>query len=151
LFSEKKLKNSQTYNRLLHQFQNLKKSFLLCTNFCVIIAVSDCSNWRLPYYASFAIISVWLAVSSIIMWTPVFVKRSNKKLFIDIGGTLFLLVILFAGLTYRYVLSVGILSTTLMRSAKSKSVPTLMISTTMALSVFPLLPVVEPYPRVYIV
>nr|XP_012235455.1 PREDICTED: LOW QUALITY PROTEIN: GPI ethanolamine phosphate transferase 1-like [Linepithema humile] len=113
--------------------------------------VSDCSNWRLPCYASFAIISVWLAVAAIIVWTPVYVKRNSKKLFIDIGGTLFLLVILFVGLTYRFALSIGILSTILIRKAKSKSVPTLMIWTSIALCVFPLLPVVEPYPRVYIV
>lgn len=116
-----------------------------------VYTVSDCNNWRLPCYASFAIISVWFAIAKIITSTPVFVKRNKKKLFIDIGGTLLLLVTLFVGLTYRFALSIGILSLILIRIAKSKNVPVSMIWTSIALCAFPLLPVVEPYPRVYIV
>ncbi|CAL1679696.1 unnamed protein product [Lasius platythorax] len=140
--------------------QNLRISLLQFVNIgfaCLLIimligyAVSNSSNWRLPCYASFAVISVWFAIAKIITLTPVFAKRSKKKLFIDIGGTLFLLVILFVGLTYRFALSIGILSLILIRIAKSKNVPAPMIWTSIALCAFPLLPVVEPYPRIYIV
>lgn len=133
--------------------------FLLIKNgFCYVIyliyfvyIVSDCNNWRLPCYTSFAIISIWFAIAKIITSTPVFAKRNKKKLFIDIGGTLLLLVILFVGLTYRFALSIGILSLILIRIAKSENVPVFMIWTSITLCAFPLLPVVEPYPRVYIV
>ncbi|KAL6423240.1 hypothetical protein ACFW04_010121 [Cataglyphis niger] len=114
-------------------------------------AISNCNNWRLPCYASLAIISVWFAIAKIITSTAVFVKRNKKKLFIDIGGTVLLLVTLLVGLTYRFALSIGILSLILIRIAKSKNVPVSMIWTSIALCTFPLLPVVEPYPRVYIV
>jgi len=116
-----------------------------------VCTVSNYNNWRLLCYATFAIISVWFAIVKIITSTPVFIKRSKKKLFIDIGGTLLLLVILFVGLTYRFALSIGILSLILIRIAKSKNVSPPMIWTSIALCAFPLLPVVEPYPRVYIV
>ncbi|KAL6264062.1 hypothetical protein P5V15_004141 [Pogonomyrmex californicus] len=112
---------------------------------------SDCSNWRLPCYASFAIISVWLTVVTVITSTPVFIERSTGELFIDIGGTLFLLIISFVGLTYRFTFSIGILSLILIQVAKSKDTPASMVWTSIALGVFLLLPVVEPYPRIYIV
>ncbi|XP_070158756.1 GPI ethanolamine phosphate transferase 1 isoform X1 [Polyergus mexicanus] len=114
-------------------------------------AVSDCNDWRLTCYTSFAIISVWFAIAKIITSTPVFAKRNKRKLFIDIGGTLLLLIMLFVGLTYRFALSIGILFLILIRIAKSENVPAFMIWTSIALCAFPLLPVVEPYPRVYIV
>ncbi|XP_011880603.1 PREDICTED: GPI ethanolamine phosphate transferase 1-like [Vollenhovia emeryi] len=113
--------------------------------------ISNCHSWRLPYYASFAIISAWLAITTLLTSTPVFVDRSTTELFIDIGGTLLLLVMLFVGLTYRFALSVGILLLLLIRVAKSDDVTASMTWSTLALCVFPLLPVVEPYPRVYIV
>ncbi|XP_071558894.1 GPI ethanolamine phosphate transferase 1 [Temnothorax nylanderi] len=113
--------------------------------------MSNCSNWRLPYYASFAIISAWLAVNTIMTSMPVFSERSTSELCIDIGGTLVLLVLLFVGLTYRFAFSIGILLLMLIRASKSEDVPASMIWTSLALCVFPLLPVVEPDPRVYIV
>ncbi|XP_032672659.1 GPI ethanolamine phosphate transferase 1 [Odontomachus brunneus] len=114
--------------------------------------VSDCGSWRLPCYASFAIISVWLAVASMITSTPVFAIKNERKLLIEIGGTLFLLVMLFIGLTYRFVLSIGMLSTILIRRMQSENAQSpMLLWTSLALCVFPLLPVVEPYPRVYIV
>ncbi|XP_011137878.1 GPI ethanolamine phosphate transferase 1 isoform X1 [Harpegnathos saltator] len=114
--------------------------------------VSDCGNWRLPCYASFAIISVWLAVNTLITSTPVFVVKNKRQLFIEIGGTLFLLMTLFFGLTYRLALSIGMLSTVLIRKIQSGNLQSPMfLWTSLALCVFPLLPVVEPYPRVYIV
>ncbi|XP_020293464.1 GPI ethanolamine phosphate transferase 1 isoform X2 [Pseudomyrmex gracilis] len=134
----------------LSQLTNIGFAVLLMITLVSHI-VSDCNNWRLPCYAMFAIISVWFAVITLITSTPVFVKRSNRKLSIDIGGTLFLLSILFVGLTYRFALSVGVLSSVLIRKAKAKRVPPLMVFTSVALCVFPLLPVVEPYPRVYVV
>ncbi|XP_072767343.1 GPI ethanolamine phosphate transferase 1 [Anoplolepis gracilipes] len=133
----------------LLQFVNIGFASLLII-MLIKHAVSD-YNWRLPCYTSFAIISVWFAVTKIITLMPVFAKRSRKKLFIEVGGTLLLLVILFVGLTHRFVLSIGILSLILIQIAKSQNVPASMIWTSIALCVFPLLPVVEPYPRVYIV
>ncbi|EFN65621.1 GPI ethanolamine phosphate transferase 1 [Camponotus floridanus] len=132
------------------QFVNIGFASLLII-ILIRYTVSNYNNWRLLCYAAFAIISVWFAIVKIITSTPVFIKRSKKKLFIDIGGTLLLLVILFVGLTYRFALSIGILSLILIRIAKSKNVSPPMIWTSIALCVFPLLPVVEPYPRVYIV
>lgn len=122
--------------------------FHLC---CILLTVSDCNNWRLPCYASFAIISAWLAIVTLITSTPVFAKESTNEIYIDIGGTLLLLVILFIGLTYRFAFSIGILSLMLIRLVKSESIPASMVWTSIALCVFPFLPVVEPYPRVYIV
>ncbi|KYN03627.1 PREDICTED: GPI ethanolamine phosphate transferase 1 [Cyphomyrmex costatus] len=113
--------------------------------------MSNCNNWRLPCYATFAIISAWLAVTTYITSTPVFTDTSTQTLVIDIGGTLLLLVIIFAGLTYRFAFSIGILLLLLIRVIKSEDIPTSMIWTSIALCVFPLLPVVEPYSNIYIV
>ncbi|XP_029154828.1 GPI ethanolamine phosphate transferase 1-like isoform X2 [Nylanderia fulva] len=115
-----------------------------------LVNVSDYRNWRLPFFTCISIFSIWLGFTKISTLTPVFIK-SKKKLSLDIGGTLLLLVILFVGLTYRFALSIGVLSIILIRIAKSKNVPAPMIWTSIALCVFPLLPVVEPYPRNYIV
>ncbi|EZA60656.1 hypothetical protein DMN91_007484 [Ooceraea biroi] len=141
----------------------LRISLLLLTNIgfasLLIITlinyiVSDCRNWRLPCYASFAIISVWFAIVAIITSTPVVEAsrwRSRWKFFMEIGGTLFLLVMLFIGLSYRFALSIGMLSTILIQGAQLKSIQAPMLWTSLALSVFPLFPVVEPHPRVYVV
>lgn len=69
----------------------------------------------------------------------------------EIGGTLFLLVTLFIGLSHRFALSMGMLSTIFIQTARLKNMEPPMFFTSLALCVFPLLPVVEPYPRVYIV
>ncbi|XP_014480211.1 PREDICTED: GPI ethanolamine phosphate transferase 1 isoform X2 [Dinoponera quadriceps] len=125
-------------------------SLLIITLICHI--VSNCGSWRLPCYASFAIISVWIAVTTVITSTPVFVVRNKRKLLVEIGGMLFLLAILYIGLTYRFALSIGMLSTILIRRVQSQHAQSpVFLSTSLALCVFPLLPVVEPYPRVYIV
>lgn len=113
--------------------------------------MSTCNNWRLPSYASLAIISAWLAVTTLITSTPVFVERDTTKLVINIGGTLLLLLMLFIGLTHRFAFSIGIILLMLIRVAKSKDVSASIVWTSLGLCVFPFLPVVEPYPRVYIV
>lgn len=131
-----------------------------CNNFCVkrtfyynqsLLTVSDCNNWRLPCYISLAIISTWIAVITLITSTPVLVERSTSDLFIDIGGTILLLVLLFIGLTYRFAFSINILLLILLRAIKSEDVSAAMVWTSLGLCVFPLLPVVEPSPRIYIV
>ncbi|KAL0130778.1 hypothetical protein PUN28_002415 [Cardiocondyla obscurior] len=113
--------------------------------------MSDCGNWRLPCYATFALISAWLAITTLLKSTSAFEEENTMKLLVDTGGILLLLVILFIGLTYRFAFSIGILIFVLIRVVKSDNAPTFMIWTSLALCIFPLLPVVEPYPRIYIV
>lgn len=75
----------------------------------------------------------------------------NKKTWIEITGTMFLLIVMFAALTYRSALSVGMLCIALVQRVSFKSDQCLLFWTALCLSVFPLLPVVEPYPRIYVV
>lgn len=139
------------------QHQSSQKSTLVNIGFASLLALiwishimSNCDNWRLPCYESLAIISVWLTAATFITSTPLF-DTNTENLYINIGGTVLLLVMLFIGFTYRFTLSIGILLLMLIRLIKSESVPAFMVWTSLALAVFPLLPVVEPYPRVYIV
>lgn len=83
--------------------------------------------------------------------TAEFIERDTTKLVINIGGTLLLLLMLFIGLTHRFAFSIGILLLILIRVAKSKDVSAPMVWSSLGLCVFPFLPVVEPFPRVYIV
>ncbi|XP_076164323.1 GPI ethanolamine phosphate transferase 1 isoform X2 [Ptiloglossa arizonensis] len=112
--------------------------------------VSDCRNWRLPCYGSLATISFWFAIRSIIMYSIKLRFQNDKHLWVKVIGIILLLAIIFMGLTYRFILSVGILCTALIQNMILKKTRNF-CWTAVFLAVFPLLPVVEPYPRIYIV
>ncbi|KAG7200113.1 hypothetical protein KM043_000557 [Ampulex compressa] len=113
--------------------------------------VSECENWRLLYYASIAIISLWLAVQNAIICSAKLIPRGGKEALMESTGVIFLLAIMYAGLTYRYMLSIGMLCTTLLQSVLFQNASPSLFWTGLLLAIFPLLPAVEPYPRVYIV
>ncbi|XP_076234121.1 GPI ethanolamine phosphate transferase 1 [Calliopsis andreniformis] len=123
---------------------------------CILITifishkVSGCSYWRLPYYTSLAVTSLWLAVRSTIIYSIKLKMHSNKYFWIEVAGTTFLLLTMFLGLMYRSVLSIGMLCTAFIQKLMFKESRNF-LWTALFLAIFPLLPVVEPYPRVYIV
>lgn len=113
--------------------------------------VSGCNNWRLPCYAFLATISSWLAIRSIIMYAVKLKVCNNKYYWTIIAEIIFLFITMFVGLTHRFVLSVGMLCVTVVQKILQNNARNLFSWTALCLAVFPLLPVVEPYPRVYIV
>ncbi|XP_048261823.1 GPI ethanolamine phosphate transferase 1 isoform X3 [Bombus terrestris] len=136
-------------------------SFILLITNCVFIVlvtmifivhkVSGCNNWRLPCYAFLTMISFWLATRSIIIYTVKLKVCKSKYYWTIITGIIFLLTIMFIGLTYRFALSIGMLFITLVQKIVLKNAQSLFFWTALSLAIFPLLPVVEPYPRVYII
>ncbi|XP_031825596.1 GPI ethanolamine phosphate transferase 1 isoform X2 [Nomia melanderi] len=116
----------------------------------VTYKVSDCKNWRLPCYVTMAIISVWLVVRTVILNSVNWRIRNGNLPWTEIAGIMLLLTIMFMGLICRSALSIGMLCTAIILKIMLKDVQYL-IWTVLPLAVFPLLPVVEPYPRVYIV
>nr|XP_012139124.1 PREDICTED: GPI ethanolamine phosphate transferase 1 [Megachile rotundata] len=113
--------------------------------------VSGCVNWRLPWYAFLALISVWLAVRNA-MTHSIKIEVHNHKRYWSMGiEIILLLATMFVGLTYRSILSVGILCIGFSHKILVKNQQKLFLWTALCLAIFPVLPVVEPYPRVYIV
>ncbi|XP_076656590.1 GPI ethanolamine phosphate transferase 1-like isoform X3 [Halictus rubicundus] len=116
----------------------------------VLYKVSDCRNWRPPCYATIAITSLWLAIRSIIRNSINLRIENDTRLWSEITGIILLLATMFMGLTYRSVLSIGMICTAIIQKILMKDAPYL-FWTALFLAAFPLLPVVEPHPRVYIV
>ncbi|KAK9294452.1 hypothetical protein QLX08_010915 [Tetragonisca angustula] len=141
--------------------RSVVNSFILLTTDCVFIVVviiifithkvSGCNNWRLPCYAFLATISSWLAIRSIIMYAVKLKVCNNKYYWTIIAEIILLFITMFVGLTHRFVLSVGMLCVTVVQKILQKNARNLFSWTALCLAVFPLLPVVEPYPRIYII
>ncbi|XP_066598156.1 GPI ethanolamine phosphate transferase 1 [Prorops nasuta] len=112
--------------------------------------VSGCKNWRLLFYQSLALVSIYFGVRCAILFSPQLRTHNPRKIIMQILEIIFLLIGMFMGLTKRWTLSVILLILLLQRLLMRNANSTFLL-TTVALAVFPLLPVVEPYPRVYIV
>lgn len=139
------------YKGMLYVIYNLifvKKKLLI---FILIKIFSDCNNWRLFYYTFLAMVSLWLVIRNAITYTIKLKICNNKYYWTIIAEIIFLLVVMFISLTYRSVLSIGMLCIILTQKIVLKNTQNLFFWTALSLTVFPLLPVVEPYPRIYIV
>lgn len=108
-------------------------------------------NLRQLSYGLFTVISLWLAGINLIKFAPKLRKQNIKKFLIEIGGTIFLLFIMFMGLTYRAALSAGMLFIIVMQKVILNKTHNMLLWSGLALAMYPLLPIVEPYPRIYIV
>ncbi|XP_015440246.1 PREDICTED: GPI ethanolamine phosphate transferase 1 [Dufourea novaeangliae] len=138
-----------TINRLILWVADVAFVCILITIF-IMHKVSDCRNWRLPCYASLSVISFWLAIRSIIRNSVNLKMKNSKRVWIDFTVIILLLATMFMGLIHRSALSIGMLSTAIIQRIVFKNARNL-FWTALSLAIFPLLPVVEPYPRVYIV
>lgn len=97
------------------------------------------------------IISLWLAFRGIIKKGPTLEINSNKPL-IETLGIICLTSMMYVGLMYRWTLSISMLvAVGLQKLIFERNAPSFLLITGTALVVFPLLPVVGPQPRVYIV
>nr|XP_050863201.1 GPI ethanolamine phosphate transferase 1-like isoform X1 [Vespula vulgaris] len=108
-------------------------------------------NLRQLSYGLFTVISLWLAGINLIKFVPKLKKQNIKTFLIEIGGTIFLLFIMFMGLTYRAALSAGMLFIVVMQKVIFNKTHNMLLWSGLALAMYPLLPIVEPYPRIYIV
>ncbi|CAK9808629.1 GPI ethanolamine phosphate transferase 1 [Anthophora plagiata] len=148
------LKISGSRRPVVHSFTllivDIVFPILLITTF-IEHKVSGCGNWRLPSYAFLAIISSWLAIRSTITYSIKLKVYNSKYYWTMIAETIVLLATMFVGLTYRSALSIGMLCATFAQRVVLKDASNLFLWTALSLAVFPLLPVVEPYPRIYIV
>ncbi|KAI4483722.1 hypothetical protein M0804_007982 [Polistes exclamans] len=140
--------------------QEIKLSLLLLLDIIFVISLivliiryvgSSGYNLRQLSYGLFTVISLWLAGINMIQYVPKLKKQNVKNFFIEIGGTIFLLFIMFMGLTYRAALSAGMLFIVLMQKIILTKTHNMLLWSGLALAIFPLLPIVEPYPRIYIV
>ncbi|XP_008204852.1 GPI ethanolamine phosphate transferase 1 isoform X1 [Nasonia vitripennis] len=114
-------------------------------------AVAGCKEWRLFGYGMICVISLWLAFRGIIKKGPTLEIDSNKP-FIEALGIVFLTFMMFVGLIYRWTFSISMLvAVGLQKLIFDRNAPSWLLITGAALVVFPLLPVVGPQPRVYIV
>ncbi|KAK2576053.1 hypothetical protein KPH14_007394 [Odynerus spinipes] len=109
------------------------------------------NNLRHLLYGFFTIISVWLASRNLIILIPQLKKQNMQKFVTEVGGTIFLLFTMFMGLTYRVALSAGMLFIILMQKVILGEIHNVLLWSGLGLAVFPLLPIVEPHPRIYIV
>lgn len=84
------------------------------------------------------------------MYSIEFRIQNSKRSWIEVAGIILLLATMFVGLTYRGTLSVGMLLVAFMKKMTYKATRDF-LWTALSLAIFPLLPAVEPYPRVYVV
>nr|XP_034192608.1 GPI ethanolamine phosphate transferase 1 isoform X1 [Osmia lignaria]XP_034192609.1 GPI ethanolamine phosphate transferase 1 isoform X1 [Osmia lignaria]XP_034192610.1 GPI ethanolamine phosphate transferase 1 isoform X1 [Osmia lignaria] len=124
---------------------------ILLFTILIMHKVSGCNNWRLPCYALLAIISVWIAIRNAITRSIQLKIHNNKHHWLMGIEIVVLLATMFIGLMYRSFLSIGILCIGFSQKILLKDMKNSFFWTALCLAVFPLLPVVEPYPRVYIV
>ncbi|XP_046832872.1 GPI ethanolamine phosphate transferase 1 isoform X2 [Vespa crabro] len=140
--------------------EEIKSSLLLLVNIIflsslilLIIRYTGSSGYNLRQlsYGLFTVISLWLAGINLIKFVPKLRKQNIKKFLIEIGGTIFLLFIMFMGLTYRAALSAGMLFIIIMQKVILNKTHNMLLCSGLILAMYPLLPIVEPYPRIYIV
>ncbi|XP_014221295.1 GPI ethanolamine phosphate transferase 1-like [Trichogramma pretiosum] len=114
-------------------------------------AVAGCKDGRLLGYGLICNFSVWIAIKKIISNEISFDMTSKKPLreFVSILGITIMMIV---GLYYRWTFSISmIIVVFLLRTIFEKSTNHRLTITGVALSVFPLFPVVGPVPRVYLV
>ncbi|XP_043254750.1 GPI ethanolamine phosphate transferase 1-like isoform X2 [Colletes gigas] len=136
-------------NHIILLVADIAFACILVTIF-IMHKVSGCRNLRLPCYTSLAVISFWFAVRCIIMYSVKLRIKNDKFPWAEVIGIILLLTTIFMGLIYRPTLSAGMLCTAFIQKLISKNARNF-YWTALSLVVFPLLPVVEPSPRVYIV
>ncbi|XP_054012026.1 GPI ethanolamine phosphate transferase 1 isoform X2 [Hylaeus anthracinus] len=136
-------------NRTVLLISDIAFACILITIF-IIYEVSECGNWRLPCYTSLAVISFWLAVRCIIMYSVKLRIHNNKRPWIQVVGIVLLLITIFMGLMHRSTLSIGMLCAAFIKNRTSQNTWNF-VWTALSLAVFPLLPIVEPHPRIYVV
>ncbi|XP_015584903.1 GPI ethanolamine phosphate transferase 1 isoform X2 [Cephus cinctus] len=113
--------------------------------------VSGSSDWRLPCYGITALVSSWLAVRTGMKLVPKLDLRNEKYPWVGILVIIFLIVTMSTGLIYRWIFGIGMLFAAAMQRILLKDSHPMLPWTAISLAVFPLLPVVEPQPRIYIV
>lgn len=113
--------------------------------------ITGCNSWRLPIYALFAIFSFWQVIRSALVYSVKLELYNTKYYRLIMTAIVSLLGVMFVGLTYRPVLSIGMLCSVFAHKVLLQNSLSLFLWTALCLSAFPLLPVVEPYPRIYIV
>ncbi|KAI4476096.1 hypothetical protein M0804_013892 [Polistes exclamans] len=135
--------------------QEIKLSLLLLLDIIFVTSLivliiryirSSGYNLRQLSYGLFTAISLWLAGINMIQYVPKLKKQNVKNFCIEIGGTIFLLFIMFMGLTYRAALNAGMLFIVLMQKIILTKTHNMLLWSGLALAIFPLLPIVEPYP-----
>ncbi|XP_058790888.1 GPI ethanolamine phosphate transferase 1-like isoform X2 [Phymastichus coffea] len=114
-------------------------------------AVTGCKEWRLLGYGIIGAVSVWLASRSIIIHIMPPISLIYKPWY-EVIGTIIMIPTMLAGLSYRWAFSISVLLAVILeKKIFSKNAKTTFIFTGATLAVFPLLPVVGPEPKVYIV
>ncbi|KAJ8672992.1 hypothetical protein QAD02_004253 [Eretmocerus hayati] len=114
-------------------------------------AVAGCQEWRLFGYGVISVISLWVAFRAVIRKGPTLEINSNKPL-VEFSGIVGLMFMMFVGLVYRGVLSISMLLIVgLQKLLFDRNASSLLLATGLALAIFPLLPVVGPQPRLYLV
>ncbi|XP_026674612.1 GPI ethanolamine phosphate transferase 1 isoform X2 [Ceratina calcarata] len=113
--------------------------------------ITGCNSWRLPIYVLFAIFSFWQVIRSALVYSVKLKLYNTKYYWIIMTEIVLLLGTMFIGLTYRPVFGIGMLCVILAHEIVLKNSVSLFLWTALCLVAFPFLPVVEPYPRVYIV
>ncbi|XP_012273342.1 GPI ethanolamine phosphate transferase 1 isoform X2 [Orussus abietinus] len=136
--------------------KNAKTAALILSNigcvsalFVLLLKYKGYSNWRLPGYGSIAIFSLWLASRSALNLTLAFEEEAH--LLTCLTGIVFLMGMMFLGLTHRWVFGVGMLAVTAIQRILLKEKNPVLVLTGIWLASFPVLPVVEPHPRIYVV
>ncbi|XP_043271659.1 GPI ethanolamine phosphate transferase 1 [Venturia canescens] len=141
------LKNTRHYR---HRLTNL-----IFVVIAIIILIEDKLSgrpgWRVPGYGIAALVSVWLASRSVIEYSLYFVKKKDAWLSMPIIGTVLLIASMSVGLIFRWSFAIGMLITAAMQKILMREATPRLWLSAVILAVFPLLPVVGPNPRIYIV
>ncbi|XP_014214600.1 GPI ethanolamine phosphate transferase 1-like [Copidosoma floridanum] len=113
--------------------------------------VIGCKEWRLFGYGAVCGASLWVAFRAVINKGPNFELNSNKPL-IEFIGIISLILMMLLGLIYRWAFSISMLiAVGLQKVIFDRNASFALIFSGIFLALFPLLPVVGPQPRVYVV
>ena len=96
--------------------------------------------------------SGWLAFRGIIRKGPALDTSDSKAPLVEFLGIIILTIMMFVGLMYRWTFSITmLLATELQKIIFHRNASSRLIRTGYILSIFPILPVVGPEPRIYLV
>lgn len=120
-------------------------------NLNFFLVVSGCLDLRSPTYGCIAVAYLYFALQAAV---NNYIKLDGTKFnWPTVIGIAFLIIIMSLGLFFRWILSIGMVVTAIIKSTTTQDVNshTSQPWTALILAIFPILPVVEPHPRTWIV
>ena len=106
--------------------------------------------YKLFTYGIITIVSFWVTVQRLIKKKPL-LQQDNEKPILELASIILIILIMYIGLSYRWIFCIGMLLNVGIQKSLLKKIHLNFLASGVILSIFPLLPVVGPQPRLFIV